>query len=418
MILNDSQLITTRKYLKLLAEGKSKTAAAEAVGVPRKTIARWQDAYEGKKPDVKKGVIKPPEENGEPITDEYRRFKKIIREHLGFESVDPIQYSSTMYDLGADSLDVVELVMFMEDEFDIEITDYEAESIGTVSQGYELIMKKLNKLPDGSSNQKEVKTKKDVDSLVPFQSISLPNVFTIVRDGAPLQIDKSHQNFTKIKEIISTVKNGQILASDLDKLYDLIDLKSALAKFSHGRITVDDSGVQVDGKPLHNSLSNILLKSFREQDAASLNRFAKFHEKIMEAISYKVTHRLFDFVQGQGLKIDDDGDILAFKVVRNNYLDKHSGTFDNSPGKVVTMPRNQVDDDDTKLCRAGLHVCSQKYIGVFAEKSGGDRLVEVKVDPRDFCSVPTDYDFSKARTCKYIVTRDISQEYSKELYNN
>lgn len=412
MKLTQDQINKTENYLGWLDKGESKTSAAALVGVPRKTIARWAESYDANKPKTK--IAKPVEDSND-FDPEYPRIKKLIVEQLGLSESDINYNSHFMNDLGADSLDGVEIVMAIEDDFDIEITDAEAESIKTVREAYELVLKKLHKNP---SNKEVIKNvEKRTDEFVPFQSISLPNVFTIVRDGAPLQIDKSHQNFAKIKDIISNVKNGQILSSDLEKLYDLIDLKSSLAKFSHGRITVDDTGVKVDGKPLHNSLANILLKSFRDQDAASLTKFAKFHEKIMEAISYKVTHRLFDFVQGQGLRIDDDGDILAFKVVQNNYLDKHSGTFDNSPGKIVEMPRNQVDDDDTKECRPGLHVCSQKYIGVFAAKSGGDRLVEVKVDPRDFCSVPTDYGFSKARTCKYIVVRDISKEYSKELYN-
>ena len=62
------------------------------------------------------------------------RVKKIVSDQLGI-SLDEIQsYSSFVDDLGADSLDTVELVMALEEEFETEIPDEEAEKITTVQQ--------------------------------------------------------------------------------------------------------------------------------------------------------------------------------------------------------------------------------------------------------------------------------------------
>jgi acyl carrier protein len=60
------------------------------------------------------------------------RVKKIIAEQLGVAEGEIADTSSFVDDLGADSLDTVELVMALEDEFDMEIPDEEAEKITTV----------------------------------------------------------------------------------------------------------------------------------------------------------------------------------------------------------------------------------------------------------------------------------------------
>ena len=71
--------------------------------------------------------------------DAFDRIKKIIIEQLGSEDADISVVSSFIEDLGADSLDIVELIMALEEEFDIEIPDSEAEKITTVGDAVEYI---------------------------------------------------------------------------------------------------------------------------------------------------------------------------------------------------------------------------------------------------------------------------------------
>lgn len=66
-----------------------------------------------------------------------QRVKKIVAEHLGVAVAEIKNESSFVNDLGADSLDTVELVMALEDEFSMEIPDKDAESITTVQQAVE-----------------------------------------------------------------------------------------------------------------------------------------------------------------------------------------------------------------------------------------------------------------------------------------
>lgn len=62
----------------------------------------------------------------------FEKVKKIIVEQLGVDEADVTMEASFIDDLGADSLDIVELIMALEEEFDLEIPDSEAEKIASV----------------------------------------------------------------------------------------------------------------------------------------------------------------------------------------------------------------------------------------------------------------------------------------------
>ncbi len=74
----------------------------------------------------------------------FDQVKKIVKEQLGVEE-DEIQMNSTFVDdLGADSLDIVELIMAFEEEFNIEIPDEKAEKIKTVEDVVKYIDEQTN----------------------------------------------------------------------------------------------------------------------------------------------------------------------------------------------------------------------------------------------------------------------------------
>jgi len=70
------------------------------------------------------------------------KVKKIIVEQLAVDAADVVADAQFVQDLGADSLDTVELVMALEEEFDVEIPDEDAEQIKTVGQAIEYIKSK------------------------------------------------------------------------------------------------------------------------------------------------------------------------------------------------------------------------------------------------------------------------------------
>jgi acyl carrier protein len=78
-------------------------------------------------------------EGGEVVDNLFDKVKEIVVEQLGVEEEEVSESSSFVDDLGADSLDLVELIMALEEEFDMEIPDEDAEKISTVGDAMKYI---------------------------------------------------------------------------------------------------------------------------------------------------------------------------------------------------------------------------------------------------------------------------------------
>jgi acyl carrier protein len=77
------------------------------------------------------------------MSDVADKIKKIICEQLDVPEEDVVPEASFVDDLGADSLDQVELIMAMEEEFDVSIPDEDAENIGTVQDAINYVQKAI-----------------------------------------------------------------------------------------------------------------------------------------------------------------------------------------------------------------------------------------------------------------------------------
>ena len=85
------------------------------------------------------------------MSDVAERVKKIVVEHLGVDADKVVENANFIDDLGADSLDTVELVMAFEEEFGVEIPDDQAETITTVGDAVKFLEKATARRPSDAA---------------------------------------------------------------------------------------------------------------------------------------------------------------------------------------------------------------------------------------------------------------------------
>ncbi|QFR57076.1 lysis inhibitor rIIA-rIIB membrane-associated [Klebsiella phage PWKp16] len=236
-----------------------------------------------------------------------------------------------------------------------------------------------------------------------FQWAASSKFISITEGRTTYNADPSHPGF---KSALMKLAEGKI-----EEAIDHINIERGIAKFVKGNVRIEDGALYYKDIELKSGLTERIISAM--ENGEDFERYLPFLENLMLNPSRKAVYRLFDFLNANDIEITDDGHFIGWKVVRSNYFDCASGKFDNSPGKEVTMPRNQVDEDDERTCSTGLHVCSKSYIRHFG--SGSDRIVSVKVHPRDVVSIPVDYNDAKMRTCGYKVLEDVTARWNNEL---
>lgn len=209
-----------------------------------------------------------------------------------------------------------------------------------------------------------------------------------------------------------------IAAIKAEKWVDVPNLVSAakrIEKFSEGAFTVQDGDILVNGVRAPAALGQKILRF--SNDGLPYKPLVRFAEKLQQNPSYRAVNELFQFLEKNDHPITENGNFIAYKRVRHDFKDIHSGTFDNSPGTTVEMSRNAVNEDPTQTCSAGLHVANWNYAHTqFASHDPlTDVMLEVEVSPSDVVAVPIDYDQSKMRVCRYKVLGVIDKAHSSDV---
>lgn len=240
---------------------------------------------------------------------------------------------------------------------------------------------------------------------VPFMWVD--GNLTLVLNNRAYQVLPDHINYKMILEALPT--------ATADELLDIVDVEKAVASFSDGVVEIKDGQVTYEGEIVHGSISKRILEFISK--GLPFQPLVNFLNNLMENPSMQSQKELYDFLEHENLPITEDGYFLAYKAVRSDFKDKYRGTFDNSVGQVCTMQRAKVDDDRSRGCSNGLHAGALNYVASYGSLEGGDKIVIVKINPRDVVSVPSDCNYEKLRTCQYEVVGEYQGELLKPLYS-
>ena len=224
----------------------------------------------------------------------------------------------------------------------------------------------------------------------------------VVIDNKPHTISKTHITFQKVVDAIK--------AQDWDLVRDIIEPKKAVLNYGQGNVSIQGDKFFWKDVEMHNALTTRMVQMLGE--GFPIEPLVLFMENLMANPSRRAVQELYVFLEKNELPITPDGHFLAYKKIREDYMDIHSGTMDNSVGQIVQMERNEVDDDKDRTCSTGLHFCSKNYLPHFG--SGyGNRVVILKINPADVVSIPSDYDNAKGRACRYEVIAEMEVEANR-----
>jgi hypothetical protein len=253
-----------------------------------------------------------------------------------------------------------------------------------------------------------------------FGFLITPSSLTFTNlEGKTQTVTSSHDNFLlakeKIKEIQNLIKDTLYEDVELDDavenhvgvLFAFEELENLIAPIkkiiASGEVTIENGVLYYEGSPINNTLTNRIIWGISE--GFDMDPYVNFLKNLMQNTSHRSIEQLFDFIERHKMGITEDGFILGYKRVTENFKDLHTRTMDNSPGTVVTMPRNKVSDNPNDTCSSGLHFCSMSYLPSFGV-GGGNKIVIVKVNPKDVVSVPVDHNAAKVRCCEYLVVSE------------
>lgn len=215
------------------------------------------------------------------------------------------------------------------------------------------------------------------------------NSITVVLDGVPYACKKGDENFEKV---LAAVKR-----QDWAAVPPLISKGLMIKNWSNNEFTFKENEIRFQGEPVARGIGRRMLDMAKKGDDPSY--LMNFYASLQKNPSKRSVDQLFEFLNHSNIPIGKDGRVYAYKKVRQDYKDMHSGTFVNTPGSIMKMPRNKISDDPRDACAEGLHLGDLTY----ARDFGTGHMLICAVFPEHVVSVPYDASMRKMRVCEYEV---------------
>ena len=225
----------------------------------------------------------------------------------------------------------------------------------------------------------------------------LSGFINVVWEGKPVVIRANDKRWPRAVSLYESGDfEGFVALAD-----DVYQVKVAAQKWDDLELT-EDGVILWQGYEIHNLVTERILQ-FIER-GIDIDPVVRFLAKLLKNPSKRAVDELYTFLEHKNLPLTSSGNFIAYKGVRPDYMDCHSGTFENVVGAVLEMPRHRVDDDKNRGCSYGFHAGTLEYAGGFMPRDG--HLMVVEIDPADVVSIPTDCSYQKLRTCRYKVVEE------------
>ncbi len=254
-----------------------------------------------------------------------------------------------------------------------------------------------------------------------YATIVTENVIIVINssNGEEVQIHSNDERFELAKKLIKQGKHSEVFSMDTrSQIIDYVqnynfDGSIGRIEIKNGRGFIMLRNLGWRQIELNNALVNKILQMYNQGvDATPLYKFV---ENLYNNPSKTSIDELYLFIEASNLPITDDGHFIAYKIVRNNYMDIYSGTMSNKIGDKPEMLRQEVDDNRNRTCSTGLHFCSKSYLSLYGSSSRNtDRCMLVKINPADVVSIPSDYNNAKGRAWRYEVVGELKEGWRND----
>lgn len=245
---------------------------------------------------------------------------------------------------------------------------------------------------------------------------------TVVIDDNPYSVSVDHPYYHYLVDAWRDDDPDSFLDYFYQKINPTMQKAAALIEDIGTGITVTSDSIHLDGRKIPDNVAKHFIKRLvgLKENNLPVQPVLNFLARLMDNPSSRSIEEAPDFLENKNMPITSDGCFLAYKTVKSNWYSKASGSLTlvtgeadesgyirNMVGDVIECKRNEVDDERSNECSHGLHVGGLEYAGPGGwYNSAGDKVVIVKVDPRDIVSVPKDHNAQKLRVCKYEVVKE------------
>ncbi|AFO71698.1 RIIB protector from prophage-induced early lysis [Caulobacter phage phiCbK] len=234
------------------------------------------------------------------------------------------------------------------------------------------------------------------------------DVISITLDGRYRVFPRASAQAKKLEEALRKVPQ------DIDEIRLIADVAAYVAAQSFGRVILDDRDrLRLDGHVIDYVAAGTFKRVLSE--GFDIEPLTKFIEKVHLNPDKSIAADLYAFLEKGRLPLTPDGNFHAFKRVRADFFDHHSGTVEYKIGSTVEMDRDKCDPNRNALCSRGLHACSFDYLLQF--HNGVGKIIIVEINPSDVTAIPTDYNQAKLRCCKMEVLAEIPEADAKNYFS-